>query len=42
MKKNVMLSYSATEVEIFDVALEGGYGDSVVLPGFGSETDDWL
>ena len=42
MKKNIMLSYSAPEVEIFDVALEGGYGDSVVLPGFGSETDEWL
>ena len=26
MKKNIMLSYSAPEVEIFEVAIEGGYG----------------
>lgn len=37
MKKNIMLSYSAPEVEIFEVAAEGGYGDSLVTPGFGSE-----
>ena len=42
MKKNIMLSYSAPKVEIFEVAIEGGYGDSVLLPGYGSETDDWL
>ena len=42
MKKNIMLSYSAPEVKVFEVAIEGGYGDSVVLPGFDSETDDWL
>ena len=42
MKKDILLSYSAPNVEIFEVAIEGGYGDSVVLPGFGSETDDWL
>ena len=42
MKKNIMLSYSAPEVKVFEVAIEGGYGDSVLLPGYGSETDDWL
>ena len=39
MKKNI-LSYSAPEVEIFEVAVEGGYGNSTLLPGFGSEEDE--
>ena len=37
MKKNILLSYSAPEVEIFEVAVDRGYGDSIVLPGFGTE-----
>ena len=39
MNKN-MLSYTAPESEIFDVAVEGGYGNSTLLPGFGSEEDE--
>ena len=39
MKKN-MLSYTAPEFEIFEVAVEGGYGNSTLLPGFGSEEDE--
>ena len=38
--KNAMLSYTAPEFEIFEVAVEGGYGDSVLLPGFGTEDDE--
>ena len=46
MKKNIMLSYSAPEVEVFDVVAERGYEVSTSypsfgLPGFGTETDDW-
>ena len=40
MKKNIMLSYSAPEFEIFEVAVENGYGTSVGLPGFGTESDE--
>ena len=39
MNKN-MLSYSAPEVNVFEVVAERGYGDSVLLPGFGSENDE--
>ena len=39
MKKNI-LSYSAPEVEVYVVAAERGYGDSVLLPGFGTEDDE--
>ena len=39
MKKTI-LSYSAPEVNIFEVVAERGYGDSVILPGFGSEEDE--
>ena len=39
MKKN-MLSYSAPEVNVIEVVAERGYGDSVLLPGFGSESDE--
>ena len=35
-----MKMYLKPEFEIFEVAVEGGYGDSVLLPGFGSEGDD--
>ena len=46
MKKNIILSYSAPEVEIFDVVAERGYEvstsyPSFELPGFGTESDDW-
>ena len=39
MKKTI-LSYSAPEVNVFEVVAERGYGDSVILPGFGSEDDE--
>ena len=48
MKKNI-LSYSAPEVNIFEVVAERGYntsepiiggGTSTTLPGFGSESDE--
>ena len=42
MKKNVILGYTAPEVEIFEVVAERGYGDSARLPGFGSEQDDFI
>ena len=35
-----MKNYLKPEFEIFEVAVEGGYGDSVLLPGFGSENDE--
>ena len=40
MKKNMILSYSAPEVEIYEVAAEGGYGTSSLLPSFATEEDD--
>ena len=39
MKKNI-LSYTAPDVEIYEVAVESGYGNSTLLPSFGSEEDD--
>ena len=42
MKKNMILSYSAPEFEVFEVVAERGYGDSALLPGFGSESDDLI
>ena len=50
MKKTV-LSYSAPEVNIFEVVVERGYntsepiiggGTGTTLPGFGSESDDLI
>ena len=34
------MKYAKPEFEIFEVAVEGGYGNSSMLPGFGSEEDD--
>ena len=42
MRKSIIMSYSAPEIEIFEVVAERGYGDSVVLPGFGSEGDEFI
>jgi hypothetical protein len=41
MKKNI-LGYTAPEVEIFEVAAECGYQASSLLPGFGSEDDEFI
>lgn len=38
--KRDMLSYSAPKIEIMDVVAERGYGDSIGLPGFGTEQDE--
>ena len=35
-----MKNYLRPEFEIYEVVAEKGYGDSVLLPGFGSENDD--
>ena len=35
-----MKSYFKPDFEIFEVVAERGYGDSVTLPGFGTEQDD--
>ncbi len=40
--KKTFLSYSAPEFEVFEVVAEKGYGDSAILPGFGSESDDLI
>ncbi len=40
MKKEILLSYSAPKIDTYEVVAERGYGDSAVLPGFGSESDD--
>ena len=37
-----MKSYLKPEFEIFEVVAEKGYGDSVGLPGFGSEGDELI
>jgi hypothetical protein len=44
MKKNMILSYSAPEVQIYEVVAEQGYSVSTgtTLPGFGSEEDDLI
>ena len=50
MKRNI-LSYTAPEVNIFEVVAERGYnvsepiiggGTSTTLPGFGSESDEFV
>ena len=35
-----MRNYLKPEFEIYEVVAERGYGDSVLLPGFGSESDE--
>ena len=35
-----MKKYLRPEIEIHNVVAERGYGDSVLLPGFGSESDE--
>ena len=35
-----MKNYIKPEFEIYEVAVEGGYGDSIALPGFGGESDE--
>ena len=48
--KKIVLSYSAPEMNIYEVVAERGYnvsepltgGTSTTLPGFGSEEDDLI
>ena len=35
-----MKNYTKPQFEIYEVVAEKGYGDSVLLPGFGSENDE--
>ena len=37
-----MKNYFKPDVEIFEVVAERGYGDSAVLPGFGTEQDELI
>ena len=37
-----MKNYTKPQFEIYEVAVEDGYGDSVLLPGFGSESDELI
>ncbi len=38
--KNNVFNYNAPAVEVYEVIVEGGYGNSTLLPGFGSEEDE--
>ena len=34
------MKYTKPEFEIYEVVVEGGYGNSTLLPGFGAEEDE--
>ena len=36
------LNYSVPEVELYKVVAECGYATSSILPGFGTEEDDFI
>ena len=36
------MKYTKPEFDIFEVVVEGGYGNSTLLPGFGSEEDELI
>ncbi len=40
--KKIFLSYSAPELNLYEVAAECGYGTSSLLPGLGVEEDDLI
>ena len=44
MKKNIILGYSAPQVEVYEVVAEQGYivSTGTSLPGFGTEEDDLI
>jgi len=44
MKKNIILGYSAPQVEVYEVVAEKGYivSTGTSLPGFGTEEDDLI
>ena len=35
-----MKNYFKPEFKIYEVVAEKGYGDSILIPGFGSENDE--
>ena len=35
-----MRNYTKPQFEIYEVVAEKGYGDSVLLPGFGGQNDE--
>ena len=37
-----MKKYLRPEIDIYSVVAERGYGDSAVLPGFGTEQDELI
>ena len=37
-----MKNYIKPNLDIFEVVAERGYGDSAVLPGFGTEQDELI
>ena len=37
---STMKIYLKPEFNVYEVAVEGGYGDSIGRPGFGGENDD--
>ena len=41
-KNRRTMKYITPEFEIYEVVAEGGYGDSVSLPGFGTENDELI
>lgn len=37
-----MKNYIRPEINIFEVTVDKGYGDSLLLPGFGTENDELI
>ncbi len=37
-----MKNYLRPEIDIYEVVAERGYGDSAMLPGFGTESDEFI
>ena len=44
MKKNIISSYSAPQIDIYEIVAERGYivSTGTSLPGFGTEEDDLI
>ena len=36
------MRYTTPDIQIFEVAVDKGYGDSVLLPSFGTENDELI
>ena len=35
-----IMNYTKPTIDLFEVAVDKGYGDSVLLPGFGTDNDE--